>query len=459
VDLERPRDARVVTGRDPFAEGPLSESDLGSSKVREVYLALKSGLRTAVEADAAAADESILPDWVVLRRVRETGGLFDYQQDLSRQIVDIGTKRLGRKFALVALPTGAGKTRTAVYSLLGLLQNGLAQQVLWLAPTRELLDQAFEAFTSLWALEQAAPTTALFRCHALGSFPASSEPSIYFATPQMVLNRLRSGRELGNRFDVVVFDEAHHVVAPTFRETFLGAAGDNALCLGLSATPGRTREDETHDLVSLFQGQLITSRLLHPNALRVLESRGVLAKLRFELVHPEKRIIGQRLALRRRAHLASSSKHLQYDVHRFRAVVHATIRAAAQGRTLVFAGSIPHALALFVCLKDRGESVGIVSAGTPLRERERILDDFKEGRLRIVINKTVLATGYDCPAVSAVVLTSPIRSSILFEQIVGRASRGPAVGGAAESTVIQLDDHLALHGLPESYHRYENYEW
>ena len=77
----------------------------------------------------------------------------------------------------------------------------------------------------------------------------------------------------------------------------------------------------------------------------------------------------------------------------------------------------------------------------------------------VAADALVLATGYDCPAIRHVILATQIRSPIMFEQIVGRASRGPLVGGHAKSTVWQFDDHLAAHGLPQSYYRYSDYDW
>jgi superfamily II DNA or RNA helicase len=91
--------------------------------------------------------------------------------------------------------------------------------------------------------------------------------------------------------------------------------------------------------------------------------------------------------------------------------------------------------------------------------REAILAEFRAGQLALLFNKTLLATGYDCPTIDNVVLTVPVGSAILFEQIVGRASRGPAVGGVRQATIWQLDDNLAMHGYPATYHRYRDFDW
>lgn len=100
-----------------------------------------------------------------------------------------------------------------------------------------------------------------------------------------------------------------------------------------------------------------------------------------------------------------------------------------------------------------------MSAITPKTEREETLRGFADGQLKVLINKQLLATGYDCPSVDHVVLSIPIGSAILFEQIVGRVSRGPEVGGTPEGTVWQLDNNLAIHGLPNSYYRFRDFDW
>jgi DNA repair protein RadD len=92
-------------------------------------------------------------------------------------------------------------------------------------------------------------------------------------------------------------------------------------------------------------------------------------------------------------------------------------------------------------------------------DRDRTIRAFEAGALSVLINKTLLATGYDCPAISNVILTVPIRSAVLFEQMVGRASRGPRVGGNSKATVWYFEDHLKWHGEPASYQRYALSGW
>lgn len=65
----------------------------------------------------------------------------------------------------------------------------------------------------------------------------------------------------------------------------------------------------------------------------------------------------------------------------------------------------------------------VVSAETPTPERDRILKEFKAGRIRVVANAAVLTTGFDYPELDTVVLARPTMSLALYYQCVGRAIR------------------------------------
>jgi DNA repair protein RadD len=65
----------------------------------------------------------------------------------------------------------------------------------------------------------------------------------------------------------------------------------------------------------------------------------------------------------------------------------------------------------------------MVSGETPQKERDRILSDFKAGRIPVVSNVGVLTTGFDFPELDTIVLARPTMSLSLYYQMVGRAIR------------------------------------
>ena len=385
-----------------------------------------------------------------LRSAESVPALFGYQRELVDTFVAVCSLPRGDNLGLLALPTGAGKTRTAAVALLRMLTNGQAKIVLWLAPTRELLEQAAVTIESVWRSYRGAVDMDLVRADLLGRFPADVGRGVLLATPHMVASRVKKG--VVPDANVVVFDEAHHVEAPVFRRTLERVRKErNTSVIGLSATPGRTSDEETARLVDFFGGRLLRSKQLGQDPIRMLQRRGVLARVAFKEIPPAAEDLRQ---VTKRSSGPGSS-----DVDRFRAVVRLARAVAKKSRVLVFAESVVHARLLAAALRCQGTRAGAVSSHDADEVRRRRLAEFERGELPVIVNKQLLATGYDCPSVRHVILAARIGSPILFEQIVGRASRGPRVGGHARSTVWQVEDHLAAHGLPRSYYRYSDHDW
>lgn len=65
----------------------------------------------------------------------------------------------------------------------------------------------------------------------------------------------------------------------------------------------------------------------------------------------------------------------------------------------------------------------IVTGSSSKKERERILNDFKAGKIKVILNVGVLTTGFDFPELETVVLARPTKSLGLYYQMVGRGIR------------------------------------
>jgi superfamily II DNA or RNA helicase len=442
----------VTISKDPLLLGPLSQEDLADAKSRVLYLReterSEGGVRASIDPDDSALRRS--EGVIGLEPVSLLANLLDYQAELATEIVALCKRRPPDNIGLVALPTGAGKTRTAVCAALQLIAQGSVDRVLWLAPSSELLEQAIGAFEALWpTVGSPSGGLDLLRCHVLKAYPVAKRAAVYFSTPQMLYKRLLRERSRLPLWNLVIFDEAHLAEAPTFRDALTLArelGGTEAPCFGLSATPGRSDESETDSLVGLFRRRLLTSHLLGKDPFDSLRKRGVLARVHFRTIPLN-------------GPITRSQKEAVADVERFRATISLCQRLSQFKSTIVFAGSIKHAVALSISLRHLGLTSAWVSGAMSSDERERTLKAFETGAISVLINKSLLATGYDCPAISNVVLTVPIRSAVLFEQMVGRASRGPRVGGNATSTVWYFEDHIRWHGRPASYQRYALSGW
>ena len=92
-------------------------------------------------------------------------------------------------------------------------------------------------------------------------------------------------------------------------------------------------------------------------------------------------------------------------------------------RWLVFAVTIAHAEHMRDALRQRGVSVDMVTAETPAAERDAMIEAYRQGRIRCLVNVAVLTTGFDVPEIDAIALLRATKSPVLYVQIAGRGMR------------------------------------
>lgn len=102
----------------------------------------------------------------------------------------------------------------------------------------------------------------------------------------------------------------------------------------------------------------------------------------------------------------------------------------------------------FLCSQIPGSA--IVTGSTTKKERERILNDFKTGQIKVVANCGVLTTGFDYPELDTVVLARPTMSLALYYQIVGRAIRPHP--DKQSSWIVDLCGNIQRFGRVEDFH-------
>ena len=115
-----------------------------------------------------------------------------------------------------------------------------------------------------------------------------------------------------------------------------------------------------------------------------------------------------------------------------------------RGSWLVFCAGVAHAHHVRDAIREHGVAAETVTGGTPGPERDRILADFKAGRLRCVTNANVLTTGFDAPGVDLIALLRPTKSVGLYVQMVGRGTR--LAEGKEDCLVLDFAGNTARHG-------------
>jgi DNA repair protein RadD len=90
---------------------------------------------------------------------------------------------------------------------------------------------------------------------------------------------------------------------------------------------------------------------------------------------------------------------------------------------LFFCAGVHHAENVAEVLQAHGVAAACVTGATPKAERNRLLSEFKAGRLRALTNANVLTTGFDYPDIDLIAMLRPTMSASLYVQMAGRGMR------------------------------------
>ena len=418
----------------------------------------------SVGPERAAAVER-LPD-----RIGPSHGLFPHQKRAASEVERYLYRESGR--VMLHLPTGVGKTRTAMSVVATHLRRRAEGLVIWLAEGRELLEQAAEEFRKTWAVVGDRDVGCL-------RFWSDQNPPIETIRDGIVfagLAKLHSyGKDrtrlwaLGDRASLVVFDEAHRAVAETYErlvETLVTRNPRTGL-LGLSATPGRTWNDVDEDVAvaELFHSNKVTLEFEGTNSpIERLTKDGYLAAATFSRldVAPDLNLsAADRDSLKGADDIPEPVAEALADNEQRNAVIVQSILDLSRrhNRILVYAATVRNALLLASVLRAMGLDTDAVTASTEPGERTRALTRFKQtrGAPRVLTNFGVLTTGFDAPGASAAVIARPTKSLVLYSQMVGRVIRGPKAGGTQTCEVVTVVD-TTLPGFGDVAEAFMNWE-
>ena len=416
---------------------------------------------------AATAEWPIIASEVA-ETVKPTRGLFPHQKQAASDVERYLYYENHR--VMLHLPTGVGKTRTAMSIIATHLRSRLPGLVIWLAATRELLEQAAGEFELTWKSVGDRQVDCLrFWSHHNSPIDKVTDGIVIAGLAKLHSYGKKRERlwDLGDRTTMVVFDEAHQAVATTYRdivETIV--CRKTAPLLGLSATPGRTWGNPEVDaaVAELFLENKVMLDFGGTNPIRHLTDERYLAAVDFSLLNSEP---GIQLS---DADIADISKALDIpdalaarlgeDEQRNLRIVQKLLELAeTHSRILVFAASVDNALLLESVCKAVGLKAEAVTGKTDATVRKHMIDRFKrrDAYSRILINFGVLTTGFDAPAASAALIARPTKSLVLYSQMVGRVIRGPLAGGTERCEVVTVVD-TTLPGFGDIAEAFTNWE-
>ena len=410
-------------------------------------------------------------------------GLYDFQQEAIAAIED-AIRRRKRKM-LVAMATGTGKTRTTVSLIYRLMRSGLAKRVLFLVDRRALAAQATQAFASYQTpnnrrfSDEYSVYSQRFQQGDIDeedNFDPNVLPNTYLTDPTgkeafvyvSTIQRMRInlfGQPQGaygsdaeaepdadtldipiHAFDLIVADECHRGYTSSedskWREVLEHFDG---IKVGLTATPASHTTAYFNEIVFRYSYEraVAEGKLVDYNAIRVdsdFRQNGLFLKEGDE-VQLVDATTGQKVFDRLEDERQLTPQQIENDwssVDSNRKIVreylkYARLHEAETGRfpkTLFFADNdVPHsshADQLVRLLREElNEGDGAVVKITGNSDRPlRLIKQFRNRpEPKIAVTVDLLSTGVDFRPLEFIVLLRPLKSRILFEQILGRGTR------------------------------------
>lgn len=344
---------------------------------------------------------------------------WNFQEKAIACIVGDFKKNMAGRFLLV-LPTGGGKTLTAIRAVNEMIKQGVISKqdkVLWVVHTLSL------------------------HSHAKKNLDKKENYLKFALYPDLVsiINvRMKSDAvkelESGSKYKLIIIDEAHHAAATTYESFFEYPIG----ILGLTATPHR-----------MDQRKLPFDKVSYSTTFSDLVRRKVVLLPRF-LPELNTNITIDTNSLQEEDQLESFNIEKRNQL-----IAHYIFREADKfkfKKAIVFVGTNSHVKSLYETLKinnglskNRFEHIGYIFGGGNNEKsisNENYLDWHQSQDSSILVNCKILNEGYDDPAIDAVVMATPTNSILYYMQCIGRVVRRPENNLNANAFVIEIVDKL-----------------
>ncbi|KAJ5562578.1 hypothetical protein N7535_002975 [Penicillium sp. DV-2018c] len=342
-----------------------------------------------------------VPSGIVLR---------DYQEESIQSVlkyVDEGHRRLG-----ISLATGAGKTQVIFTQLIDRIppRDARASKTMIIVHRRELVEQAARhcrlAYPSkIVEIE-------------MGTDHATGAGDIIIASVQ-TLSRGRIDKFDPSEFKLVLVDEAHHIVAKSYRAALRHfglnePSANGPVLVGVSATFSR--------FDGLKLGAAIDHIVYHKDYIDMIADKWLsdaiftTVKSGANLSKVKKDSFGD-FAVGSLSEAVNTTKTNEITVRAW--------MANAEGRksTLVFCVDVEHARELTKAFRDHGVDARYITAGTAKRTRAEELQAFQNQEFPVLLNCGLFTEGTDIPNIDCVLLARPTKSRNLLIQMIGRGLR------------------------------------
>ena len=337
--------------------------------------------------------------------------LRNYQSDILKRISEAFRHH---RSVMVQMPTGTGKTH--VLASLVSYECGVrsGECVLIVAHRRELIEQIRDTIRRL----------------------GIDDGRIVVESIQTISRRIDA---LDFTPSLVVIDEAHHALAKTYR--MMWEAWHEARFLGLTATPCRMNRAGFTDLFECLVMSWSIGQFIREGWLSLFDYYSIKAD------SEEQRVIDS--LEKRGADGDYQAKELNAVLNKRPSIerLYESVCRYAEGKKgIVYAINIDHAHNIADYYREHGVNAVAIDSRTPAEARRQTVEDFKAGRIRIMVSVDLFSEGFDCPDVEFIQMARPTLSLAKYLQMVGRGLRK----SKGKKTCVMIDNVglYRMFGLP-----------
>lgn len=261
-----------------------------------------------------------------------------------------------------------------------------------------------------------------------------------------LLSRKEKYKEWGERQKVWILDEAAHQL----KDNKWGKATEimpNAIGVGFTATPQRLdKKGLGRHAFGLFDV------MVQGPTVRYLIDNGFLSK--YKVVVPPSQY---------REYLkedGNDSKDYTHEAREYASihsgitgdVVDNYIKFINGKQAIVFADSIKAGMLMEANFAEKGIAAKLLTGDTPDKERAKGVNDYRDGKVKVLINVDLFDEGFDVPGTYAVIMARPTKSLSKFLQMCGRSLR--VAVGKDFAVLIDHVGNIKYHQLPDKIRRW-----
>ncbi len=313
--------------------------------------------------------------------------------------------RHGARAPCIVLPCGGGKS--VIVADIAKSATEKNNHVLFIVHRKELVDQIKRTF-DWWGVD-------MNRCQVM-MVQTASRRIAKLTPPQLIIT-----------------DENHHSKASTYRKIY--DAFPDAKRIGVTATPVRLDGSGLGDVndelvVGVSAKWLIKNHYLAPYdyyAPSIADLTGI------KILHGEYETKSLEKAMLKTAVFGDAIKYY---------------RQLADGKQAIcYCVSVNHSIAMAEEFKDAGISAVHIDGGTPKQERDRIIEEFRKGNIKILCNVDLISEGFDVPDCECAILLRPTKSLTLYIQQSMRCMRYKK---GKRAIIIDHVGNYARFGMPDA---------